>query len=310
MNRPPIIKAIYFLAVSVILISCKNETSETAKNEPQKNEVADLKSSDQQLNITILLDLSDRIEPTKYPAKPEHYERDIEIVNYFTKLFKAEMANKGAYKANGKIKVIFSPKPADDEINSIAENLNVDLSKLKDNKAKKDIYDNISQTFVDNLNTIYSKAIDTKTYPGSDIWRFFKNDVHDYTIDSDPAYRNILVILTDGYLYHKDSREIENNRSAYLLPKTVQSNGLRASNWREKFEKKDYGYISTRDDLDDLEILVLEVSPSPDHKNDEDVIKAYLSKWFKEMNVSNFKIYNSDLPEYTKSRINSFINRE
>lgn len=41
--------------------------------------------------------------------------------------------------------------------------------------------------------------------------------------------------------------------------------------------------------------------------NDEDVIKAYLSKWFDEMNIKKYEIYNSDLPINTKTRIEKFI---
>jgi hypothetical protein len=93
-----------------------------------------------------------------------------------------------------------------------------------------------------------------------------------------------------------------------LLPRDVKNYGLRASNWKQKFEEGDYGYITTRDDLNNLDVLVLEISPSPQDKDDEDVIKAYLQKWFNEMNVNKFELYNSDLPQYTKTRIDKFIN--
>jgi len=301
-------KILFSLILGAILFqSCKNENPVIAESENAEEVISNVNLGDQQLNITILLDLSDRVEPTKYPAKPEHYQRDIEIVSYFTELFKQEMSNKGAYKSDGKIKVIFSPRPADDEINTIASNLNVDLSKARDNKHKKEIYDNITIDFKSNLEKIYSKTIETKKYPGSDIWRFFKNDVADYALATDPVYRNILVVLTDGYLFHEDSKDKNKNRTAYLLPNTVQKNGLRNSNWQSKFQEGDYGFISTREDLENLEVLVLEISPSPSHKNDEDVIKAYLEKWFQEMNVKNYEIYNSDLPEYTKTRISKFM---
>ncbi|HSJ67973.1 MAG TPA: hypothetical protein VK921_09875 [Anditalea sp.] len=303
-------KILFSLILSTILFqSCKNENQVIAVSEKPVEVVPDVDLGDQQLNITILLDLSDRVEPTKYPAKPEHFERDIELVSYFTEFFKKEMSEKGAYKAEGKIKVIFSPRPADNEINSIASNLNIDLSKARDNKHKKEIFDNITSDFRSNLETIYSKTIETKQYPGSDIWRFFKNDVSDYALTSDPDYRNILVILTDGYLYHEDSKDKSSNRSAYLLPNTVQQNGLRNSNWQNKFQEGDFGFITTREDLENLEVLVLEISPSPSYKNDEDVIKAYLEKWFQEMNVKEYAVYNSDLPEYTKTRISNFLTK-
>jgi hypothetical protein len=302
-----ITKLILISILTISLISCKNDTK---KNEIEKEDTSNKKSKvGKQLNITILLDLSDRIEPTKYPSSPEHFERDIEVVNYFTELFKKDMEQKGAFMAKGKMKVIFSPRPKDSEINNIASQLSVDLSNVKNTKEKKKIFDDITGDFKENLSKIYSKTIETKQYPGSDIWRFFKNDVVDYCIENNEDYRNILVLITDGYLYHKNSTDITNNRSAYLIPRNVESNGLRKPNWVEKIKNEDFGYITTRGDLNNLDILVLEINPSKNHKNDEDVIKAYLSKWFEEMNVNTFKLYNSDLPQYTKSKIKKFINQ-
>ncbi|MCF6365643.1 MAG: hypothetical protein L3J35_05510 [Bacteroidales bacterium] len=301
-------RKIQFYIIPIILLSlysCGNGNSSGEETTSDTN-IVDTKK-EKQLNITILLDLSDRIEPTKYPASPEHFERDIEIVNYFTELFKQDMESKGAFNTKGKLKVIFSPRPQDSEVNTVASKLSIDLSKIRSPKEKKQIFNNISSSFKGNLSKIYTKTLETKKYLGSDTWRFFKNDVVDYCIEQDENYRNILVLITDGYLYHFDTRDKQKNRTSYLLPKLIKSNNLRNSNWEEKITKDDYGYITTRNDLNNLDILVLEINPSPQHKNDEDVIKAYLTKWFTEMNVNSFKLYNSDLPEYTKTRIEKFI---
>jgi hypothetical protein len=300
-------KTILLIILTISLFSCKNDTKSSNTQDIPTSE--DKSKIDKQLNITILLDLSDRIEPTKYPSSPEHFERDIEVVNCFTELFKKDMEKKGAFMSKGKMKVVFSPRPNDSEINNIASQLSIDLSNTKNTKEKKQIFDNVSLDFKENLSKIYSKTIETKKYPGSDIWRFFKNDVVDYCIENDENYRNILVLITDGYLFHANSTDKNKNRSSYLLSKNIKANGLRNSKWEEKFKNEDYGYITTRNDLNNLDILVLEINPSESHKNDEDVIKAYLSKWFEEMNVNSFKLYNSDLPQYTKSKIDKFINQ-
>lgn len=302
------IRRLLILSTCIIcFFGCKNNTAKET-NTTQAVKTSTKNKIEKQLNITILLDLSDRIEPSKYPNSPEHFERDIEVVNYFTEIFKKDIKKRGTFSAKGKIKVIFSPKPNDNEINTIASNLSIDLSKIN-NGEKKKIYANISEIFKENLSKIYSKTIETKKYPGSDIWRFFKNDVVDYCIDSNEKYRNILVLITDGYLFHKNSIDKNKNRTASLLPKNISSNGLRNSNWKEKFKRNDFGYITTRTDLNNLDVLVLEINPSEKFKNDEDVIKEYLSKWFSEMNVNSFKLYNSDLPQYTKLKIDKFINQ-
>ena len=54
---------------------------------------------------------------------------------------------------------------------------------------------------------------------------------------------------------------------------------LRAnSQWLQLFDRRDYGLITTREDLQELEVLVLEIIPSAEYKNDEDILKEYLTK--------------------------------
>lgn len=296
---------IIILALTVITscTSCNGKKSDNSSNTIGQS--GKTINKNQQLNISILLDLSDRIDPQKYPEKPEHFERDIANIKSLTDYFVKDMEKRGAYMAKGRIKVIFSPKPQDPNVDLIAQKLDIDLSIL-DPKQKKEIHDNLTTTFSDNLASIYKAIIKEKKWIGSDIWRFFKNDVKDFCIAKDSNYRNILIILTDGYIYHKDSKDKNSNRFAYILPENISQ--FRSNpNWEKEIEKKDFGLISKRTDLEDLEILVLEISPSPTCKNDEDIIKVVLNKWFKEMRVKKVGLYNSELPELTKSRINNFI---
>jgi hypothetical protein len=295
------IKIIGITFLCLILTQCKkDEKIESGKTETP------VATSDKQLNITFLLDLSDRIEPSKYPISPEHYQRDEAIVKDFVDIFKQDMDKKGGYKAKGKMRVIFSPQPQDPNINKIASELNIDLSAMKPAE-KKNVFNTLDNKFSGNLAKIYDLTIAQKNYIGSDIWRFFKNDVKDYAVIDNPDYRNILVIVTDGYIYHKDSQEQQKNRTSYLTPELITKENLRFGNWRNTFQQKDYGFITTRKDLQNLEVLVLEVNPEGNSLKDEDIIKAYLSKWFEEMGVNKYKIYNTDLPVNTKTRIEEFL---
>lgn len=305
------------IACAFFLNSCNSvsDTKEVKSSETEGEENSAITNIDKQLNINILWDLSDRIDPVANPASPQHYERDIEVIKTITSVFKKDMETRGAYKAKGKIKIFFTPTPENVRINSIAASLSCDLSVYIGegaNKKKKEMHDSIENKFSKNAADIYNLTIANskgkKQWDGSDIWRFFKNDVKDYCIDASGNYRNVLVILTDGYIYHKDSRDKQGNRTAYILPevlKTFRNN----SNWQNIFTTGSYGLISTRKDLQNLEILVLEITPSKEYKNDEDIIKLYLGKWFEEMGVAktNYSCYNSDLPAYTRKKIESFL---
>jgi hypothetical protein len=304
-----------FIAI-LFLNSCSSDSKEKKQDAEDSNTTA-IKATDRQLNINILWDLSDRIDPQTNPASPQHYERDIEIIKNIASFFKKDMEKRGAYKAKGRLKVFFTPTPDNDRINTIAGNLSCDLSAYAGdgaNSKKKEMYDSLETRFARSANEIYQIALSNnkgkKQWDGSDIWRFFKNDVKAYCIDPSVNYRNILVILTDGYIFHKDSKDKQGNRTAYILPELLKP-FRNNPQWQTTFTKGDYGLISTRKDLQNLEVLVLEITPSKGYKNDEDIIKAYLAKWFEEMGIAktNYECQNTDLPEYTRKKVEGFLNR-
>ena len=288
-----------YIIIALFLWSCGGN----AHHEPGSNKVP-VPVIEKQLNLTILLDLSDRIDPV---TNPGHVERDSALISYFTSYFLGQMAARGTYMSKGKMRLIFSPNPPDPAINVAARNLSIDLSKM-DTKEKKAIYETLDKTVGENINRIYRTAIGQGKWPGSDIWRFFKNDVKDVAVDKDTSYRNILVVFTDGYIYHDDSQDKDSNRYAYILPKLFDNYKLRGNNkWQEKMDKDDFGLISKRADLEQLEVLLLEVTPSPKFRNDEDVIRKVMDKWFGEMKVKKWGIFNSDLPERTKQKVEGYL---
>lgn len=314
--------AIVFFVSMTTLCSCGSDNG-TEKPErhikgSQEVKTGSVNTGGRELNVNILWDLSDRIDVSTNAASPQHYERDIEVIKTIAEIFRKDMQKKGAYKAKGKFRVFFSPTPQDASINTIAKSLSYNLSAYTGqdaNKRKKQVYDSIILQVQTNLHLIYNlvtaNSKGKKQWDGSDIWRFFKNDVKEYCVDRDSSYRNILVILTDGYIYHKDSKQTNGNRTSYILPDVIKV-FRNSSKWREFFEKGNYGLITERTDLQNLEILVLEINPSPKYRDDEDIIRSYLGKWFREMGVKegNYNLYNSDLPEYTRTKIEDFFKHQ
>lgn len=292
-----------YIIIALFLWSCG-----TSHHEPAESKApVPVPATEKQINLTILLDLSDRIDPVTNPDKPEHFERDSALISYLTSYFLEQMAAKGTYMSKGKMRLIFHPSPQDPGINMAAKHLNIDLSKM-DTKGKKTVYETLDKTVGENISRIYRTTISQGKWPGSDIWRFFKNDVKDVAVDKDTSYRNILVVFTDGYIYHDASKDKYGNRYAYILPSLFDTYKLRGNNsWEEKMDKDNFGLISKRADLEQLEVLLLEVTPSPKFKNDEDVIRKVVDKWFGEMKVKRWKVLNSDLPENTKQRVEGFL---
>ncbi|MDY0103457.1 MAG: hypothetical protein RBS07_11000 [Lentimicrobium sp.] len=294
-------KYFYITIVVFSLVACNTENS----NKGNANNTQNANSQEKQLNISILLDLSDRIKPINNPSAQKN---DIEDIKTITEFFKSNMERLGAYKAKGKIRLFFSPIPNSENINSIVSKLIIDCSKM-DNKGRKEVYDNITELYSQNLEQIYQETIATSDWTGADIWRFFKDDVKDFCIENDTNYRNILIIFTDGYLYHPQTYYNNANRYTYLLGNS-NLRDYRGQNWQQMIEQNDFGIMTDRDDLSDLEVLVLEVkAENPNFKIDEDILRFLWKKWFKEMNISHDEVYPSDLPANAKTRIENFLNR-
>ena len=262
----------------------------------------DQKMDSKQLNISILLDLSDRLIQ---PLQPDQQVRDMEIISSIEQVLKAEMDEKGAYLSKGKMRIMLVPAPSNPSINNVVKKLRTDLSTMN-NQEKKKIYDQLGSLYRSGLSIVYELIMKEKSWAGSDIWRFFKNDVRDLCIEKN--YRNILVILTDGYIYHENSTGRIENRTDFITSPLLKRMGFHNNpNWEQKFEKGDYGLSKVDQSLEDLEVLVLEINPSENHKNDEDIIRAYWNKWLKEMNVKDYATYNTALPVNTKQRIRHFF---
>ena len=132
------------------------------------------------LNISFLLDLSDRINPKKYPStNMQYYQRDVEYINSIKKAFIDHVKQKKIIQLKDQMQVFFDPAPQDPLINKLSQQLKVSFDK---NTSKEQIK-NVDKTFSEIPLKIYQSAIKDNKYIGSDIWRFFKNKVQPNTIN-------------------------------------------------------------------------------------------------------------------------------
>ncbi len=286
------------------LNSCKSDSYEKINNTSTlEEEVIKLSPNRPNLNISILVDLSDRINPNKYPNPAMNYfERDLGYIHSIVQSFEWHVRNKRSLKINDHIQLYIDPEPADNELNEKINSLNITFT--KDN-AKRELIKNTSTLYDSISKTIYKSAIDDDNYVGSDIWGFFKTNVKDFCVQKD--HRNILVILTDGYLYHKDSRQKEKNLTSYLTPQDIRRFKLNKSNWKDRIQNQNFGFITGRDDLGELEILVLGLNPDTKNPYELDVISQYWSDWFTKMNVKQFELKTANLPANMDKLIKEFI---
>ena len=280
-------KIFYIIAVSVFFIQCGKPKEQTQGTAVPIGNSANLKN----LNISVLIDLSDRIDPEKNPNPTmEYFQRDIEYIKSIDKGFLDHIKTKKVIQLNDQMQVFFNPEPSDPKMNELTKELKISF----DRNTTKDNIDLVDKKYSSLPLQIYQSAIEDKQYVGSDIWEFFKNKVKDYCIKDD--HRNILFILTDGYIYHKDSKFSEGKKTSYLTPELVKSLKLNSSDFKAKIQDKGLGFIKANDDLENLEVIVLGINPEKGNPFEGDVIKEYWENWFKEMKIKNYQIKSADLP--------------
>jgi hypothetical protein len=306
---PTLLRKIGAIVFLTLFTACIEETKQEKENQLKiaQKEMSSicpkhiLLNKNNNLNISILLDLSDRIE------KGNQMEKDSAYLSSLAKAFISHVKTKRLLFLEDRMQLFFNPEPSNQKINEISEKLSIVFTKTS------------SKNSIEKSQTLYNKlpsqlyhlakadAEKHKGYPGSDIWRFFEHDVKDYCIDD--CHRNILVILTDGYMYHYKTVMENKGRTSFLTPKRLSRLKLNKPDWRDELEKKDLGFIPATTNLNDLEVLVIGISSDNESAYAQDVIEAYWYKWLLEMGVqeSNIKIKNADIAKNMEKVIFDFV---
>lgn len=290
-------KIILSLLLAIFFFSCKQDIDENEQQNEIKKPIAE------NYNVSILLDLSDRISLKKNPNPTmEYYQRDLGYIKSISEAFTEHVRSKRVRQIDDKMQLFFNPEPLNSEINSISKNLRIEINK---NNVTKDFLNSINTSYSAQTAKIYNLALEDNNYIGSDIWSFFENKIKDQCVDK--KYRSIIIILTDGYMFHEDTQVKDGNLTTYITPLLINKQGLNTPDWNKKIQHQKFGFIKANDDLSNLEVLVLGINPDEKNPYEEKVIRAYWSNWFTEMKIKHFEIKNADLPSNMEKIIKDFI---
>lgn len=272
------------LTLLTTLYCCSGTSGETVPRNSAG--VKRVNEKDMPLNLSVYIDMSDRI--IKNNGAVPQMDNDTALINYIFEIF-LNRCRTNIISREDHFQILFYPQPSQSNINTIAKSLNLDLSKVEYSKKKKTIID-FQNTYQDNLSSIYRRTIDSGKWIGSDIWGFFSNKKVDQTCIR-TGYRNVLIILTDGYLYHAANKIKESNAYSYILPQTLTNPSS--------------SLIVKRDGLENLEVLVLEVNPSTPQQYER--IEKILTDWFKGMGIKRISINETDLEANIEPIIANFL---
>lgn len=232
----------------------------------------------QPLNLSVYLDLSDRLIRDLQPCQTY---RDTAIINHLVDYFITKNIGPALIKKENrdKMKVFFYPTPNDGEISILAKGLSVDMETMKPAE-RGDAIDNMRETFRNNLRQIYEETIREKNWIGCDIWDFFSSKRIDNLCVKNDA-RNIVVILTDGYIFAENNKIKDGKAYSYILPQTLAVDGSSLIDRRQ-------GDLSGKG----LEVLMLEINPY--QPNQRDKMVKVLKDWFNAMGIEKFEVAETD----------------
>ena len=234
------------------------------------------KETTEALNISVYLDLSDRLIRE---LEPNQTYRDTALINYIVDYFRTKTLGPEILKSENKMKIFFYPTPKSSEISILAQGLSVDIGEKKGVEKRKAL-EGMKDVFSKNLGQIYEATLKEKNWVGCDIWDFFSNKKVDNLCIKGGA-RNILVIITDGYIFAENNKIKEGNAFSYVLPQTLAIDGSSLIDRRQ-------GELKGTN----LEVLMLEVNPhQPDQR---DKMVKVLEDWFKSMGVEKFVVAETD----------------
>lgn len=275
------VAAFLFTIVAALSISsCKGN------NEP--------KSKPTPLNLSVFLDLSDRLDSTcngNFPVS--QMTRDTAIVNALLDLFIDTCIVHKISESKDHFQILFHPTPNTSDIATIAANLNVDMAKITEPGGKKKKLMSMKDDFSKSLSLIYNQTLKARQWLGSDIWGFFCNKnakVDDLCIRKD--YRNVLVVLTDGYIYHESNTLNDGNSYSYVLPKLIDS-------------IPELSLMAPRKGLDNLEVLMLEINPGKPIRQAK--LISTLEDWLKNMEIKHYTVSETGMPSDTRTIIDNFF---
>ncbi len=256
------------------------------------------------LNLIVVPDLSRRIL-----LIPQQVENDISALSAIWNSF--EKFSKFRQDTKDKLKIDVTIDQSNPIFESIANELNFDLSSHKGKSNRLYFNEERSRQFNDKINEMYASAIAKPL--GSDYILYFRRDLQKNikkpTLFDD--YQNKIIVLTDGYIELEESRDYGNGKRWDYTPCTsLLYNSVNIGNTNNEISRLGLNIpVASGVDLSNTEILICEVNERNKGK-DFEILKAYWTDWLQRMKVPEKNISfigRNSANNITKQQIEEFI---
>ena len=289
----------------------KNQEAADATAAPPQSPAASVgaapAASQVDLNIIVLLDLSDRISPALHPRQAE---RDKQILRNLVGLFEARVRSRLFVASRDRLRIAIAQQEGSGyDPSQFADALSIDMRAIFQHG--RPAFDAAKAQLLSTVDQLYAAATQTTRYTGANIPLFFRDHVPGYIEppESGRAVRNVLLVLTDGYIALdgtvRATLHDEGHRTTDM--RLAQFRGM--PNWEQMFDAGDYGLIVPERGLcNGLEVAVLEISLDPRHLDDKKLIFKYWRKWLTEMGCAKADLaVTEDASSQTSAAIGRFL---
>jgi len=303
--------------ILLILTSCGKEEGES--NNQKLAGIDTIINKD--INIIISQDLSNRI--TLYPKPID----DTDIINsilemYYPSIYKSEGRVIGQ---KDRISMLFMNSIIIKKNNIDMKKLNIDLSSFSNEERIKYLtnktddgnsYKMDKKDFLEEVWKINNSA--KKTPSGADIRYLFESGLNELSVIKNPENkisfgktivnekRNILILLTDGYMESGSVAKSSVKNKYYYLTKKVVNDFRKAflasgeSDIKDFFKANGYGIIPVKNsNLENLEVLAVEFYDRSIAKSgstriiprDYEILKLFWEDWMNKSGLKRFVVY-------------------
>jgi hypothetical protein len=289
-------------------------------------------------NLTFAADLSNRVNPGLY-RRPLN---DVEVLKILTgDLYPSILRCRRSENQKDKLRIDFINKGLINQYQVNTDKLSIDFGRFPNQNARIDYImerNQVKRTLKKDVINMVSEfnrinMLATRQNFGADIWTYLNEGLDNAMVipDEKPridegntyvnAYRNILILTTDGYIeagiydqgFDLSKKTIDRFREAFLASGENDMSSFFRKN--KQFRIKPVH----NEKLKNLEILVMElydrsrskVGAATVHPTDMEIIKLFWTDWLRESKVARFELHPfANSREEAEKMILDFLNVE
>jgi hypothetical protein len=258
------------------------------------------------INLIIVPDLSRRIIDSI--NNPNQSINDIKLLNIIFKNFESSVKNKGLTKDQLMVDLT-DPDQASGKFREIADSL-VFTPYISKSSTNRKYFEGMSKQFEKHIDSLYKLAV--KNPVGADFTIYFNRKLENHIKKSNifEEYRNIVIILTDGYL------EAEHNLytgSEWQLAK-ICNDHKKGISMENSIDSAKIWIPSLNQRFRDTEVFLFEINERKKGQNcDFDILRIQWKKWLLSMGIKNvnepFFFQNEDAILHSSQKIKDLLNK-